>query len=156
MIVKHPVSQAPRMANDFTRINFGWWSIKAGQRPDIIEYGTALAAAFDCPGAFLSNLKLIENTPRADDLFEVIRRWEVARESGFITEDIKAELKKTEQEHTLLIDENKELELVRCEHLEGAAGGNTALTAFIFERGAKTCAVLWNNEGEGRLLCQVR
>lgn len=86
-----------------------------GQRVDIFEFGTALAAACDCPGAFESGLNTLRNHPRIPDMLETFRRWELARESGFVTDEIKAELKKTDIEHTLLINESGELELVAYE-----------------------------------------
>lgn len=155
MIVKHPYAEVERMANDFTRINFGWWMCRGAQRADIFEYGTALAAACDCPGAFLSGFgeafKVLRNTPRIDDMLETFRRWELARESGFITEEVKCEIKKTETEHTLLINEAGALELVSWEHIKEACGGDSAVTVFTFERNGKSCAVCWHNLGEGVL-----
>ena len=87
MIAKYPFAEAPHMANDFTRVNFGWWACQGAQRADIFEYGTALAAACDCPGAFISGFgeafKVLRSTPRIEDILETFRRWELARESGF-------------------------------------------------------------------------
>ena len=151
MMVKHPFAEAPHMANDFTRLNFGWWIYTKGQRVDIYEYGTALAAACDCPGAFEASLDVLQNHPRALDMLETFRRWELARECGFVTDEIKAELKKTEIEHTLLINESGELELAAYEQVKGNLDGDSAVTAFVFERGGKSYAVMWHNTGCGRL-----
>jgi hypothetical protein len=95
MMVKHPFAEAPRMANDFTRLNFGWWIYTKGQRIDIFEYGTALAAACDCPGSFEAEIDILRNHPRMPDMLEVFRRWEFARESGFLTDEIKKDAKST-------------------------------------------------------------
>jgi hypothetical protein len=149
MIAKHPFAEAFRMANDFTRVNFGWWAYRNGQRPDIFEYGTALAAACDCPGAFQSDLDFSRNNPRAADIMETLRRWELARETGFVTPAIKAELKNTDIEHTLLINESGELELTRWEEVRDAFGGDGRVTVFVFERAGKGCAVCWHNMGSG-------
>lgn len=150
MIVKHPFAEVAHIANDFTRLNFGWWACREGQRPDIFEYGTALAAACDCPGAFLSNTIFV-NHPRSEDFLETFRRWELARASGFITPEVKTELKKTEIEHTLLINESGELELIAWEHVGDALCGDDTVTVFVFERGGKNCAVCWHNKGSGIL-----
>ena len=151
MIVKHPFAEAPRMANDFTRINFGWWVLHADLRPDIMEYGTALAASCDCPGSFSASLELLKNHPRTDDILEVLRRWELARATGFVTEKIKAELKKTGIEHTLLVNESGELELVSYEQVKNGLDNDKTVTVFVFEHGGKSCAVCWHNKGQGIL-----
>ncbi|MBE6609801.1 MAG: hypothetical protein E7634_03945 [Ruminococcaceae bacterium] len=155
MIAKHPFAEAPRMANDFTRLNFGWWGIRDGQRADIVEYGTALAAAWECPGAFQANLNMLASHPRTDDILETFRRWEDARVSGFVTPEIKAELKKTEVEHTLLIDEKGDYELVAYEHIKNALRGDGRVTVFVFERNGKTCALCWNNTGRGDICVPI-
>ena len=151
MTVKHPFREAPHMANDFTRVNFGWWSYSDGQRPDIFEFGTALAAAFDCPGAFQADLTFARTHPRAADVFETFRRWEQARATGFITPEVKAELKKTDTEHTLLINESGELELCVWEEVKDAFGGSSDVTAFVLERKGKSYAVCWHNTDSARV-----
>ncbi len=156
MIVKHPFAEVPHMANDFTRINFGWWSCRGEQRPDIFEYGTALAAACDCPGSFSGGYgasgEILKQIPRYDDMLETFRRWELARETGFVTDEIKAELKKTETEHTLLIDEDGKLELAAWEEVKDAFGGDGTATVFTLERKGKSYAVCWHNKGDGVML----
>ena len=151
MTIKHPFAEVPRMANDFTRLNFGWWACRAGQRPDIFEFGTALAAACDCPGAFMADLRFARENPRAADILETFRRWEVARATGFITSEIKAELKKTYIDHTLLINESGELELTPWEEVHSELDGNGTVSLFVFERAGKSCAVCWHNNGSGIL-----
>jgi hypothetical protein len=151
MIAKHPFAEAPRMATDFTRINFGWWKLKQGQRPDIFEYGTSLAAAYGCPGSFSATLNDLKALPRSADILETLRRWELARSEGFITPTVADELKRTDIEHTLLINESGELELVRWEEVKGAAFGDGRVTVFLFEHSGKRCAALWHNEGRGIL-----
>jgi len=151
MIALHPYREAQHMKNDFTRVNFGWWSFGAGQRADILEYGTALAASCDCPGALQTDLRRFREHPRTDDIFEVLRRWEEAREIGFVTPEIKAELRKTEIEHTLLINEEGGYELAAWEQVKNALGGDERVTVFLLERKGKCCAVCWNNIGDGHL-----
>ena len=86
------------------------------------------------------------------DILETFRRWELARSNGFVTSAIKAELKKTNIEHTLLINESGELELVEWEQVNDAVGGDDTVTVFVFERAGKSCAVCWHNKGEGILM----
>lgn len=150
MIAEHPFKEAERMRHDFTRVNFGWWRPDPGQRPDIMEYGTALAAAWDCPGALLGQPDMMNTLPRMDDILETLRRWEDARACGFVTDEVKAELGKTEIEHTLLINEEGHFELTPWEQVKNAAN-NDAVTAFVFTRKGKTYAACWNNEGSGCL-----
>ena len=151
MTVKHPFAEVPRMANDFTRLNFGWWAYREGQRPDIFEFGTALAAACDCPGAFMANMTFARENPRAADIFETFRRWELARATGFITPEVRAELKKTDIEHTLLINESGELELTPWEEVRSAQDENSTVSLFVFERAGKSCVACWHNKGSGVL-----
>lgn len=151
MIVKHPFREAERMENDFTRVNFGWWPHRGDMRPDHIEYATSLAAAWDCPGALQANRKPLAEIPRTDDILETLRRWEEARACGFITPEIKAELKRTEIEHTLLINEDGEFELAAWEQVKDAFGGDDTVTVFLLERKGKCYAVCWNNLGCGHI-----
>ncbi len=150
MIAEHPAKEAPRMQQDFTRLNFGWWSCKEDQRADILEYGTAMAAAWDCPGAFMASVHRLKEHPRADDLLETLRRWEEARATDFLTPEQKESLKDPHKEHTLLLDETGELELVRWEQIPDAFGGSPDATAFYFERKGKSCVALWHNKGQGK------
>jgi hypothetical protein len=75
----------------------------------------------------------------------------LARATGFITPEIKAEIKKTNVEHTLLINESGDLELTPWEWVKDALHGDKTATVFVFERNGKSCAVCWNNEGVGML-----
>lgn len=147
MLRMHPLAEAPRIKQDFTRLNFGWWKLRSGQRPDIMEYGTALAAACDCPGSFSADLRTLDTLPRTDDILEVMKRWEDARATGFLTAELKERIKDTSVEHTLLIDENGDFELADCEHITDAFGGDARATAFVFERKGKLCASFWHNGG---------
>ena len=84
-------------------------------------------------------------------MLETLRRWEDARDSGFITPEIKAELRKTDIEHTLLIDENGDFELASWYHLHDVLGGDDRASVFLFERGGKTCAAIWSNTGSDKI-----
>lgn len=148
MTALHPFREAPQMKKDFTRVNFGWWRLSLDQRPDIFEYGTALAAAWDCPGAFCASLERLAAHPRTDDILETFRRWEMARQNGFLTEEIKDELKNTAIEHTLLINEEGDLELCPWEQIPTA---DKRITAFYLERRGTHCIALWSNAEDGLL-----
>jgi len=84
-------------------------------------------------------------------MLETLRRWEDARDSGFITPEIKAELRKTDIEHTLLIDENGDFELAEWYHLDGVLGGDDRATVFLLERRGKLCAAIWSNTGNDKI-----
>ncbi len=152
MMVKHPFAEAERMQDDFTRVNFGWWSLCKGHTPDTIEYGTALAAAWDCPGALRGDLAAFGELPRVLDMLDVIRTWEDARRKGIITDEIKSELRKTEKEHTLIINEMGEYELCQIERVESEQLKNAEISAFLLEREQGACATIWSNIGECRIL----
>ena len=139
------------MANDFTRLNFGWWRISLDQRADVLEYGTSRAAAWECPGAVAVSMDTLQKHPRIDDILEVNRRWEDVRENGFLTAERKEMLKDTATEHTLLINEKGEYELVPYYQVKEVTEANENVYAFTFERGGKSYAVIWNNAGDSKL-----
>jgi len=155
MIRQHPAKEAQQMAADFTRVNFGWWSSAETQRADILEFCTAVAAGWDCPGAWCVSIKRLDDHPRREDLLETLRRWEVFRKEGRITEAVKAQLQNMAQEHTLLLNEKGELELTPWQWLPAAAGGDSRVTVFLFERKGMQCAAVWHNTGNGSLVLQL-
>ena len=112
MIKMHPAAEAPRMQNDFTRVNFGWWGFYGAEtQPDMFEFGTSRAAAWDCPATLQANRERFREAPRFGDVFEVLRRWEEVRATHWLTQEQKEELKNLEQEHILLINEQKQFEI---------------------------------------------
>ena len=76
----------------------------------------------------------------------MIRRWEEVRASNWLTAEQKEELKNLDQEHTLLINEEGEFELVRCTELELA---EKEVAAFLFERKGKRYLSCWHKHGSG-------
>jgi len=86
--------------------------------------------------------------PRTADNLEVMRRWEEVRQSGWLTEEQKIELRKTKQEHILLINEQKEFELAPYRQITGDEPG---VRAFVFERGGENWVVYWHTSGDGVL-----
>ena len=154
---KWPAEEAPRMRQDFTRINFGWlgyWvpsETTVGTQPDMLEYVTSVAAAWDCPISIHSNLEAFEAHPRTPDNLEVVRRWEEVRAKHWLTEEQKNELKNTEQEHHLLLNEQNQFELVPYEQISGVAGGSKEIRAFIFQRKGEYYVVYWHISGNKKL-----
>ena len=113
-IDEHPAAEAPLMKRDFTRVNFGWWGFWAptdkirgkstiGVQPDMWEYGTSKAAAWDSPISIQMRLDSLDAHPRSSDIMEVMRRWEDVRKRGLLTPEQKEQLKDLEVEHTLLL-----------------------------------------------------
>ena len=86
-----------------------------------------------------------ENNPRNSDVLEVMRRWGDARRSGWLTEEHKQMLKNVDQEHTLLINEQGEYELVPYELIDCGAEG---VRAFYFERNGKAYVTFWHTTGK--------
>ncbi|MBE6884210.1 MAG: hypothetical protein E7487_06360 [Ruminococcaceae bacterium] len=151
MIARFPAEEAPRMANDFTRLNFGWWAYFEDTRPDVYEYGTSRAAAWDCPVTMQGYTDSLRKNPRTDDTLEVMRRWEDVRAKGLLTAEMKEQLKNTDQEHIMLINEDGEYEMRPYDCIVNAVGGDKRVTAFIFERNNKNYVVCWDNTGNGKL-----
>lgn len=150
-LVQFPAEEAPRMAQDFTRLNFGWWAYYQDTQPDHYEFGTSIAAAWDCPVTMMEKEAVFKTNPRTADTLEVMRRWEDVRAKKLLTPEMKEELKNTAQEHTLLINEEQEYELVPYDRIADAAGASTEMTAYVFERRGKTYVVCWHNTGSGKL-----
>jgi hypothetical protein len=151
-IAQYPCEEAPRMRQDFTRLNFGWWYFWSPEtQADMYEYGTSRAAAWDCPVTMMERIDRFQTHPRIDDIFEVLRRWEDVRAKKWLTEEQKKELRKLDQEHILLINEKKEYELVPYDRIENAAGGSKDIIAYIFERNEERFVVYWHSRGSGNL-----
>ncbi len=147
-IAQFPLEQAPRMACDFTRLNFGWWAYYDDTQPDIYEYGTSKAASWDCPVTMQSNVEKFKSNPRTDDNFEVIARWEDVRRKNWLTQEQKALLRDPDTEYTLLINEKGDYELVPYFEIKVKEEN---LSAFYFERNNESYVVCWHKTGEGKL-----
>jgi hypothetical protein len=159
----YPAAEIQRVAKDFTSINFGWigyWAPSKetiGTQPDMLEYVTSRAAAWDCPISLSESLgetdllSSLEAHPRTADNLEVIRRWEDVRARAWLTQEQKIALRNLEQEHTLLVDEGGEFVLVPWDQIESVAGAKAPTRAFIFERKGNVWVAYWHPSGEGSL-----
>ncbi len=153
----YPAAEAPQVAKDFTSINFGWIGYWApshetiGTQPDMIEYATSRAAAWDCPVSLVGNLPQLDAHPRTPDNLETIKRWEDVRAKNWLTAKQKTMLKDLDQEHTLLIDEQGEFELVPYSQITNVAGSDRPARAFVFQRSHKTYVGYWHTSGAAQL-----
>ena len=157
----YPAAEAQRVARDFTSINFGWigyWAPTkdtSGTQPDMIEYTTSRAAAWDCPVSLEGDLDQMKLHPRTGDNLEVVKRWEDVRASNWLTSAQKELLRDLEQEHILLIDDTGHFELVPYSQIEKVAGADQAARAFVFERAGKIWVVFWHTSGSATLYVDV-
>lgn len=157
-IRKWPAEQAPRMRADFTRVNFGWLRYylpddkTIGTQPDILEYVTSRAAAWDCPVSLHANLYFFDKHPRTADNMEVFRRWEEVRLNKRLTNEQKLMLQNVNQEHIMLLDENNEFELQAYDQIDDVAGGSREVRAFIFNRNKNWYAVYWHISDDKNLV----
>jgi hypothetical protein len=157
----YPAAEAPRAVEDFTSINFGWvgyWAPSEktiGTQPDMLEFVTSRAAAWDCPISLSQGggniLSALETHPRTPDNLEVIRRWEEIRAQDCLTQEQKMALRNLNQEHTLLIDERGKFVLTPWDQIENVAGGAAPGRAFLFERKGNIWVAYWHTSGEGFL-----
>jgi len=149
------------MRQDFTRINFGWLGYWApdettiGTQPDMLEYVTSLAAAWDCPISIHSNLKAFAAHPRTEDNLEVIRRWEEVRAGRWLTKEQKKQLQNVNQEHHLLLNEHSQFELYPYEQITNVAGGRNEVRAFIFKRKGEYYVLYWHISGDKKLKLSI-
>lgn len=154
---RHPAAEAPRMAENFTHVNFGWLGYwvpdenTVGTQPDMLEYVTSRAAAWDCPVSIHANLKKFTAHPRTPDNLEVLRRWEEVRVQHWLTEEQKRMLRDLEQEHILLINGQGEFELLPYDQIKDVAGGSREVRAFVFERKGDPYVVYWHISGDRQL-----
>ena len=146
MIIEHPFKEAAHMQKDLTRVNFGWWAFYADTRPDIYEFGTSKAAAWDCPATIQSNLFRFKQNPRCDDILETMRRWEDVRATGWLTDEMKLLLRQADKEFTLVKNAFGEYELYECEQVRVGERDNS-VRAFVFSRGNDTCVSIWDDKG---------
>ena len=151
-IVQFPFEEASRMADDFTSVNFGWFTYGYDTPPDNYEFGTSIAAAWDCPISTVRNVEnVLSKNPRTDDNFEVLRRWEDVRRKKWLTKEQKEMLKNIKQEHTLLINESGEYELVPYDEIKEANARCQDIKAFSFTRANKNYIVFWHATGDGKV-----
>jgi len=155
--IKHPFKEAPRMRDNFTRLNFGWLGYRLpgadtiGTQPDQLEFVTSKAAAWDCPVSIHADLSTSAKHPRTADNFEVLRRWEEVRAKRWLTDKQKQLLRDPEQEFTLLLNEKSELELVPYDKIANVAQGSKEVIAFTFERNRESYVVYWHISGDKEL-----
>jgi len=152
---KRPCVRAARNTENFTGVDFGWLTYTPrtpktiGTQPDHIEFYWSRAAAWDCPVAFHTTPSRLKSNARSTDSIEIIRNWEEARMSGWLSDEQREQLRNVEQEHILLVNEKGERELLPYDQIEQCAGGNDELRAFVFERGDEAWVVFWHTYGEG-------
>ena len=170
-LVRFQMAEAPMMRADFTRLNFGWWTLTCpedsvtdkfsgypwrkvksiGMQPDMWEFGTSRAAAWDCPVTANVMPQDAERHPRLDDLLETLRRWEDVRARGWLTPAQKESLKSKTQEHHLYLNESGEYELVPWTQIKVAGDElHHGLRAFVFERGGRRVVAYWHTSGSGK------
>lgn len=150
MIDEHPLKEAAHMAEDFTRINFGWWAFYEDTRRDVYEYGTSHAFAWNSPITIQCKLDPFKAHARTSDILEVIRRWEYARKNNLFA-DKKEDLKIPGKEHTIFINENGEYELIPYAQVKDAFGKSSDMTAFVFERENRAYALIWHNKDKAEV-----
>ena len=157
----YPAAEIARAERDFTRINFGWigyWAPSKetiGTQPDMLEYVTSRAAAWDCPIALQSDLPAMDAHPRTPDNLEVIRRWEEVRAQKWLSEAQKTSLRNLAQEHLLLIDERGQFVLEPCTQIDKVAGTDGPGRAFLFEHGGEVWVTYWHTSGSARMRIQL-
>ena len=160
-IAEYPLAEAPVMRQDFTRVDFGWWGFwrngdkvyggeTVGTQPDMWEYGTSKAAAWDCPAAIQASLVRFKSHARAGDIMEVMRRWEDVRARRWLTDGQREALRDPKREFHLYLDESGEYELCEIEMLRSADSARH-LRGFVFRRGGATVVAYWHTAGSGVL-----
>ena len=93
-----PCPTAAARGLDFSRIDFGWLGQFGKKRnvcagPDIYEYVSSRAAAWDCPLSLHVSLEEFQSNPRAEDCLAAIKTWEDARLGNHLSEDQRQQLR---------------------------------------------------------------
>lgn len=148
MIAEHPLKAVGNMANNFTRINFGWWAFGKDTQPDMYEYGMGKAVSCNCPTTVMAITDRVEQCARRNDVLEIMYRWEDFRRKKLLTKEQKEMLKDPNREFILLLNGKGEYEL--CEY-EKIMNTTSEISAFFFERCGKSYVVLWHCTGSGRI-----
>ena len=81
-IIEFPYTEAPRMAKNMTRLDFGWWNIRPETTPEMWDFAESKAAEWHCPVTIQFSFKALEANPHADELLAVLKKWEEYREAG--------------------------------------------------------------------------
>ena len=164
-IVEYPCAAARRLAQDFTRVDFGWWGFwpakldgepalreglfrggrrTVGTQVDIWEYGTSKAAAYDSPSTVQIDVDGLGRHKREADIFEMMRRWEDVRLRKWLTSEQKEMLKDPAKEFHLYRNEKGGYELLEWSQLDVAGDKWSRVRAFAFERGGKRVVAYWD------------
>jgi len=158
-ILEFPFTEAQEMRKDFTRVDFGWWSVampgvqkngrfSTGTQADHWEFGTSKAAAWDCP-ATIQIRPYARKHPRLNDILEAMRRWEEVRANGFLTEERKRLLRDPSKEFHLHPDGQGGYALVEWKQLAVGGTRDGQVRAFLFEYAGKRHVAYWHVSGEG-------
>ena len=168
-LVEFPVAQAPLVAMDMTRCNFGWWGVvtpgtsmwwrgvdeSIGTQPDMWDFAAALSVAWNCP-ATCSGLERWREHPRGADLLEVMRRWEDIRTRRLLAPGQVAKLRalKPGGGVTALVDANGGYVVrdVSQASIGGDAEGRS-FRAFLFDDGGRTVVQFWCADKASRAFC---
>ncbi|HWA87298.1 MAG TPA: hypothetical protein VG710_13805, partial [Opitutus sp.] len=157
LVRQRRIPEIEELQRNFTRDNFGWVRFRPpgehtiGLQPDMIEFVASRGAGWGCALSIKGSLEEYAANPRLADDLEVIRRWEDARISGWLTPAQQQELKNPNQEHTLLVDEHGRYELVPCRQIAVADGLANRVRAFLFERRGRVWVSYWDARGASRL-----
>ncbi len=158
-LTKWQVRQAPLIAQDMSRCDFGWWSLHKpgeclwwmgapetiGTQPDMWEFGEALSVSWGCPPS-CSGLADWREHPNGADVLEVVRRWEDVRARGLLTP---AQVEKFRHlrighEVTLLVGADGGYVFRDIEPLTvGDDAEGRYLRAFVFEEKGKAVVQFW-------------
>ena len=147
-IDEFPVRAAAELRQDFTVVNFGWWGFAEDTQPDTHEYGVSRAIAWDCPVTVQVAPTRLYKNPRWADVLEGVRRWQDANKVGYITEEMKAEIRAVPgREYTMLIDEDGKYEMRETAHLPTPQAPTAR--AYLLERAGQGVAALWSTAADG-------
>ncbi len=82
MIVKFPYAEAPRMQQNMTRVDFGWWHIYPGTTPEMWDFAEEKAVECGCPVTVQLNAHDLGRNAHADELLDVLKKWEDVRRAS--------------------------------------------------------------------------
>ena len=165
-LVEFPVAQAPLVAQDMSRCNFGWWGLvlpgtstwwygadeSIGTQPDMWDFASALSVAWACPTT-CSGLERWRKHPRGADLLEVMRRWEDIRGRRLLTAGQIAKFRalKPGRGVTALIDAKGGYVFRDVTQATiGSDAEGRSFRAFLFDDGGRTVVQFWCADKDSR------
>lgn len=90
-------------------LDIGWYAINANIRPDDMEYVCSRAVGYDSAISVQTSTRSLETVPQAQEMLDLIGRWESLRRSGRVPASLRAQMRQPGREFHLVRRGNADL-----------------------------------------------